>query len=495
MADTNDIRTDVIADVPRQLFIAGRWVPAADGRTFAVENPATETRLCEIADGGAADGAHAVEAAVAAQGSWARTAPRVRGEILRRAFELIVERTDELAMLVTLEMGKPLAEARGEVAYAAEFFRWFSEEAVRIDGGMTTTPDGRNRIMVMRQPVGPCMLITPWNFPLAMGTRKIGPAVAAGCTMVLKPAPQTPLSSLALARILQEAGLPDGVLNVVTTTRAQDVVEPALRGGDIRKLSFTGSTAVGRLLLAQCADTVVRTSMELGGNAPFIVFEDADLDAAVEGAMTAKMRNMGEACTAANRLFVHRSVAKEFAERLAARMAALTVGPGTRDGVQVGPLIDAASKQKVTSLVEDAVAKGAEVVAVGTVPQGAGHFYPPTVLAQVSRDSDMLTTEIFGPVAPVIAFDDEDEVVGMANDTDWGLVGYLFTQDLDRALNVSERLEVGMVGLNTGLVSNPAAPFGGVKQSGLGREGGRVGIEEFLEYKYIAVPVRDRSAS
>ncbi|MFF5966478.1 NAD-dependent succinate-semialdehyde dehydrogenase [Streptomyces collinus] len=493
MADTKT--TDVIADVPRRLFIAGQWVPASDGRTFGVENPATETQLCEIADAGAADSARAVEAAVAAQESWARTAPRMRSEILRRAYELIVERTDDLAMLMTLEMGKPLPEARGEVAYAAEFFRWFSEEAVRVDGGMTTTPDGRNRIMVMRQPVGPCMLITPWNFPLAMGTRKIGPAIAAGCTMILKPAPQTPLSSLALARILQEAGLPDGVLNVVTTTRAQDVVEPALRGGRIRKLSFTGSTAVGRLLLAQCAETVIRTSMELGGNAPFIVFEDADLDVAVEGAMMAKMRNMGEACTAANRLFVHHSVADEFAQRLASRMAALTVGPGTRDGVQVGPLIDAASRQKVTSLVEDAVAKGAKVVAAGTAPQGAGHFYPPTVLAQVSPDSDMLTTEIFGPVAPVIAFDDEDEVVRLANDTDWGLVGYLFTQDLNRALDISDRLEVGMVGLNTGLVSNPAAPFGGVKQSGLGREGGRVGIEEFLEYKYIATPVQDRSAS
>jgi len=492
MADT---KTDVIADVPRQLFIAGQWVPASDGREFGVENPATATQLCQIADAGAADSARAVEAAVAAQESWARTAPRARSEILRRAYELIVERTDALAMLMTLEMGKPLAEARGEVAYAAEFFRWFSEEAVRVDGGMTTTPDGRNRIMVMRQPVGPCMLITPWNFPLAMGTRKIGPAVAAGCTMILKPAPQTPLSTLALARILQEAGLPDGVLNVVTTTRAQEVVEPALRSGHIRKLSFTGSTAVGRLLLAQCADTVIRTSMELGGNAPFIVFADADVDVAVEGAMTAKMRNMGEACTAANRLFVHRSVADEFAERLASRMAALTVGPGTRDGVQVGPLIDAASKQKVTTLVEDAVAKGAKVVAAGAAPQDTGHFYPPTVLAQVSPDSDMLSTEIFGPVAPVIAFDDEDEAVRLANDTDWGLVGYLFTQDLDRALDVSERLEVGMVGLNTGLVSNPAAPFGGVKQSGLGREGGRVGIEEFLESKYIATPVRDRSAS
>ncbi|MBG0857056.1 NAD-dependent succinate-semialdehyde dehydrogenase [Streptomyces spinoverrucosus] len=490
-----ETKTDVIAGVPRQLFINGQWTAAADGRDFGVENPATGTELCRIADGGAADSARAVEAAVAAQATWARTPPRVRGEILRRAHELMVERTDDLALLMTLEMGKPLAEARGEVAYAAEFFRWFSEEAVRIDGGMTTTPDGRNRIMVMRQPVGPCMLITPWNFPLAMGTRKIGPAVAAGCTMVLKPAPQTPLSSLALAALLQEAVLPDGVLNVVTTTRAGEVVEPALRGGSIRKLSFTGSTAVGRLLLSQCSDTVIRTSMELGGNAPFIVFEDADLDAAVDGATTAKMRNMGEACTAANRLYVHRSVADEFAERLASRMAALTVGPGTSEGVQVGPLIDAAAKQKVTALVEDAVAKGAKVVAAGTAPQDAGHFYPPTVLSQVSGDSDMLTTEIFGPVAPVIAFDDEDEVIRLANDTDWGLVGYVYTRDVDRALDVSERLEVGMVGLNTGLVSNPAAPFGGVKQSGLGREGGRVGIEEFLEYKYIATPVRDRPAS
>jgi succinate-semialdehyde dehydrogenase / glutarate-semialdehyde dehydrogenase len=346
----------------------------------------------------------------------------------------------------------------------------------------------------MRQPVGPCMLITPWNFPLAMGTRKIGPAIAAGCAMVLKPAPQTPLSSLALAALLAEAGLPDGVLNVVTTSRAQDVVEPALRGGRIRKLSFTGSTAVGRILLAQCADAVVRTSMELGGNAPFIVFADADVDAAVEGAMVAKMRNMGEACTAANRLYVHRSVAAEFAERLAARMGALVVGPGTRDGVQVGPLIDAAGQQKVAALVADATARGARVLTGGQAPDGPGHFFPPTVLSDVSLDSDLLRTEIFGPVAPVIPFDDEDQVLRLANDTDWGLVGYVFTRDLHRAMDVSERLEVGMVGLNTGLVSNPAAPFGGIKQSGLGREGGRVGIDEFLEYKYVAVPAQGGSA-
>jgi succinate-semialdehyde dehydrogenase/glutarate-semialdehyde dehydrogenase len=401
----------------------------------------------------------------------------------------VLSRADELAALITSEMGKPLAEARGEVAYAAEFLRWFSEEAVRIDGGFATLPDGRNRMLLMRQPVGPCLLITPWNFPLAMGARKIGPAVAAGCTMVLKPAPQTPLSSLALAEILTEAGLPAGVLNVVTTARAGEVVEPLLRGGQIRKLSFTGSTQVGRVLLAQCADKVVRTSMELGGNAPFIVFEDADLDVAVAGAMVAKMRNMGEACTAANRFFVHRNVADEFAARLAERMGSLVVGPGMRPGVDVGPLIDRAGRGKVEELVAEAVARGARVLVGGAAPEGPGCFYPPTVLADVAADSRLMQTEIFGPVAAIVPFDDEDDVVRAANDTEWGLVGYVFTRDLDRALRVSERLEVGMVGLNTGLVSNPAAPFGGVKQSGLGREGGRVGIDEFLEYKYVAVPL------
>jgi succinate-semialdehyde dehydrogenase/glutarate-semialdehyde dehydrogenase len=402
----------------------------------------------------------------------------------------VVSRTDELALLMTSEMGKPLAEARGEVAYAAEFLRWFSEEAVRIEGGYGVLPDGRNRMLLTRRPVGPCLLITPWNFPLAMGARKIAPAIAAGCTMVLKPAPQTPLSSLALAKILQEAGLPDGVLNVVTTAKAGEVVEPMLRGGRIRKLSFTGSTQVGQLLLAQAADNVVRTSMELGGNAPFIVFDDADLDVAVAGAMTAKMRNMGEACTAANRFFVHRTVADEFAHRLADRMAALVVGPGTTPGVDVGPLIDDAGRAKVAELVADAVQRGAKVLVGGTTPDGPGHFYPPTVLTGVDPASRLMENEIFGPVAAILTFDDEDEVVRRANDTPWGLVGYVFTEGLDRALRVSEQLEVGMVGLNTGLVSNPAAPFGGVKQSGLGREGGRVGIEEFLEYQYLAMPVR-----
>lgn len=479
-----------MTDTPTQLFIGGAWLDAADGATMPVDDPATGEILCHVADAGPKDARLAEAAAVQTQEEWARTAPRARSEILRRAYEIILERTDELAHLMTAEMGKPLAEARGEVAYAAEFFRWFSEEAVRIDGGAGILPDGRNRMLLSRRPVGPCLLITPWNFPLAMGTRKIGPAIAAGCTMVLKPAPQTPLSSLALAAILQEAGLPDGVLNVVTTSRAGQVCEPLLRGGGIRKLSFTGSTAVGRLLLAQSAEAVVRTSMELGGNAPFIVFEDADLDKAVDGAMLAKMRNMGEACTAANRFFVHHSVAEEFGRRLAERMGALVVGPGTRDGVDVGPLIDRTGRGKVEALVTDAVERGARVLVGGRTPEGPGCFYPPTVLTDVSPESRLMDTEIFGPVAAILTFDDEDEVIRRANDTPWGLVGYVFTEGLDRALRVSERLEVGMVGLNTGLVSNPAAPFGGVKQSGLGREGGRVGIDEFLEYQYLAIPVR-----
>jgi len=479
---------NVIDHVPKQLFIAGAWQDAEAGRTLSVDDPATGKELARVADASPADARRAADAAAAAQAGWAATPPRVRGEILRRAYEIIVSRTEDLALLMTLEMGKPLDQARGEVAYAAEFFRWFSEEAVRVEGSLSTAPDGKNRILVLRQPVGPCLLITPWNFPLAMGTRKIGPAVAAGCTMVLKPAPQTPLSTLALAGILAEAGLPAGVLNVVPTSDAAGVVEPLLRGGQIRKLSFTGSTPVGRILLAQCADTVVRTSMELGGNAPVLVFDDADLDAAVDGTMLAKMRNMGEACTAANRIFVHRSLAGEFAARLAARVAALTVGPGTEPGVDVGPLIDDAGRRKVDSLVRDAIEHGAEVLTGGEVPAGPGCFYPPTVLTGVSRDAALMKTEIFGPVAAIAVFDTEEEAVTAANDTEWGLVGYVFTRALDRALRVSERLETGMVGLNTGLVSNPAAPFGGVKQSGLGREGGRTGVDGFLEDKYVAIP-------
>lgn len=397
-------------------------------------------------------------------------------------------RQDQLALIMTTEMGKPLAEAKGEVAYAAEFFRWFSEEAVRIGGDATTTGDGKNRILVSREPVGPCVLVTPWNFPLAMGTRKIGPAIAAGCTIVFKPAALTPLSSLALADILIEAGLPAGVLNIVCTTKASSVVSPWMSSGIARKISFTGSTEVGVRLLEQASQHVMRSSMELGGNAPLIVFEDADLDRAVEGAFAAKMRNMGEACTAANRIFAQRPVAEEFARRLAARLDSLAVSDGLEPGTEVGPLVEEKALRKVQELVDDAVDKGAKVVCGGNRPDRAGYFYSPTVLSDVSVQSDLLTTEIFGPVAPVIPFDTEEEVIRMANDTPWGLAGYLFTQDVDRGFRVSEALEVGMVGLNTGIVSNPAAPFGGIKASGLGREGGRVGIEEFLEYKYLAVP-------
>jgi len=481
---------EVVAAVDKQLLIAGKWQPAADDATFDVEDPSTGQPLCAVADAGVADGLAALDAAAAAQDSWAAQPPRERAEILRRSFELIMARQEDLALLMTLEMGKPIAEARGEVAYAAEFFRWFSEEAARIDGGYAVAPNGQGRFVVMRQPVGPSLLITPWNFPMAMGTRKIGPAVAAGCTMVIKPAHQTPLSMLALAGILIEAGLPEGVLNVITTAHAGAVMEPMIKDGRARKLSFTGSTAVGRKLLEQCADQVLRTSMELGGNAPFLVFDDADLDAAVDGAMLAKMRNIGEACTAANRFLVHADVAEEFTERLARRMGALAIGRGVEDDTEVGPLIDQAARDKVTSLVSDAVDRGARVVVGGEAGGGTGYYYPPTVLADVPPSAKMAHEEIFGPVAPVTTFATEDEAVAAANDTEYGLVAYLYTENLQRAFRVTERLQTGMVGLNQGIVSNPAAPFGGVKHSGLGREGGKVGIEEFLETKYVAMALR-----
>jgi succinate-semialdehyde dehydrogenase/glutarate-semialdehyde dehydrogenase len=477
----------VVRSVPTGLFIGGTWRPAESGATFKVEDPSTGRVLAEVADASPADGMEALAAAAQAQASWAAVPPRERSDILRRAYDLLLERQEDLALLMTLEMGKPLAEARGEIVYAAEFFRWFSEEAVRIEGGFSVAPNGQGRLLVMREPVGPCLLITPWNFPMAMGTRKIGPAVAAGCTMVVKPAEQTPLSLLALAEIMQEAGLPDGVLNVVTTADPAPVMEPMIRDGRARKLSFTGSTAVGRKLLEQCADQVMRTSMELGGNAPFLVFEDADLDVAIDGAMQAKMRNIGEACTAANRFYVHSSVADEFARRLGERMAALPIGRGVEDGVVVGPLIDADARDKVSSLVEDAVSRGAEVVVGGAALEGKGYFYPPTVLTNVAQDARLRHEEIFGPVAPVVTFESEEEAIAAANDTEFGLACYVFTRDLDRAFRVCERLETGMIGLNQGIVSNPAAPFGGVKHSGLGREGGRVGIDEFLETKYVAI--------
>jgi succinate-semialdehyde dehydrogenase/glutarate-semialdehyde dehydrogenase len=480
----------VVGPVPTELFIGGQWQPAENGATFAVEDPSTGSVLAHVADATPADGLRALDAAAKAQPGWAAVSPRERSDILHTAYGLLLERQEELALLMTLEMGKPLAEARGEIAYAAEFFRWFAEEAVRIDGGYATAPNGQGRLLVMRQPVGPCLLITPWNFPMAMGTRKIGPAVAAGCTMVVKPAEQTPLSMLALADIMKAAGLPDGVLNLVTTSQPGAVMEPLIRDGRARKLSFTGSTDVGRKLLEQCAGQVLRTSMELGGNAPFLVFDDADLDVAVDGAILAKMRNSGEACTAANRFYVQSAVADEFARRLAERMGQLRVGRGVDDGVAVGPLIDDDARAKVTSLVDDAVRRGAEVLVGGRVVDGAGYFYPPTVLADVPADARMRHEEIFGPVAPVVSFETEDEAVDLANDTEYGLVAYVFTRDLDRAFRVSERIETGMVGLNQGIVSNPAAPFGGVKQSGLGREGGRLGIEEFLEVKYVAMATR-----
>ncbi len=477
----------LVDSTPTQLFIDGAWVDATGGATFGVVDPATGEVLCEVADATPEDGRRALEAAVAAQDAFARTTPLERHGMLLRAFELLMERQDRLALLMTLEMGKPVAEAKGEIAYAAEFFRHFAGEALRIDGGYQSAPQGGARFLVAKQPVGPCLLITPWNFPMAMGTRKIGPALAAGCTSVIKPAHQTPLSMLALAEILHEAGVPAGVVNVVPAMRSGEVMEPLIRSGLARKLSFTGSTKVGKLLLEQCASTVLRTSMELGGNAPFVVFPDADLDEAVAGCMQAKMRNMGEACTAANRIYVHESVIGEFGDRLAAKMAALEVGHGTAEGCQVGPLIDDAAQDKVHALVCDAVDRGAQVLTGGDLPQGPGFFYPPTVLTGVSGEARMAGEEIFGPVAALTPFSTEDEAVAAANDTPYGLVAYVFTNDLRRALRVAERIEAGMVGLNQGVVSNPYAPFGGIKESGLGREGGSVGIEEFLETKYIGI--------
>ena len=455
--------------------------------TLDVFDPATGRVLTSVADGSPADGMAALDAAVAAQADWAKVAPRDRSELLRAAFEKLVERTEEFALLMTLEMGKPLAEARGEVAYGAEFFRWFAEEAVRIHGRYAVAPNGATRLITTKQPVGPTLMITPWNFPLAMGTRKIGPAIAAGCTMVVKPAHETPLSMLALAQLLEEVGLPKGVLNVVTTSHSGAVMEPLIRDNRARKLTFTGSTGVGKKLVEQSSEQLLRLSMELGGNAPFLVFEDADIDAAVAGAMLAKMRNIGEACTSANRFFVHESVAAEFSEKFAARMGALTVGKGTVKGVDVGPLITEKARAGVDELVQDAVAKGARALTGGAPVPGKGFFYAPTVLADVPATARVLGEEIFGPVAPITTFRDESDAISRANATEYGLVGYLFTKDLARAIRVAEALEFGMVGINQGIVSNPAAPFGGVKHSGYGREGGFEGIDEYLETKYIGI--------
>ena len=475
----------VVESVEKRLLIGGEW--SENGAVLTVENPATGEPLAEVADASAADAMRALDAAADTQQSWQEVAPNERAQILWRAFEEMTARSEELAQLLTLEMGKTLAEARAEIAYSADFFRWYSGEALRIEGTYKVAGNGAGRILVMRRPVGPCLLITPWNFPAAMGARKIGAALAAGCTMVWKPAQQTPLSALAMAQLLERCGLPAGVLNLVTSSSASRVVTPLMEDPRLRKITFTGSTEVGRRLLAQAAPQVLKTSMELGGNAPFLVMEDADLEAAVEGAVVAKMRNVGEACTAANRFYVAESVAEEFSLRLAERLGAMKVADGLDPEAEVGPMIDAEQRQKVGDLVDDAVGHGAKCLTGGGAVDGPGYFFSPTVMVGVPGQARVLREEIFGPVAPVVTIASEDEAIAAANDTEYGLVSYLYTRDLKRALRLCERLETGMIGLNRGVVSNAGAPFGGVKQSGLGREGGNEGIEDYLEPRYVAV--------
>jgi succinate-semialdehyde dehydrogenase/glutarate-semialdehyde dehydrogenase len=478
----------LLASLPSGLFIGGEWRDASGGATFDVTDPATGRTIATIADASPEDGITALDAAVDAAAEWAATAPRVRAEILRRAFDLLQERKLEIATLMTLEMGKPFAESLGEVAYGGEFLRWFSEEAVRITGRYGVNPEGTGRTIVSQHPVGPCYLITPWNFPLAMATRKIAPALAAGCTVVVKPAELTPLTTLFFAQLLTDAGLPDGVLNVVTTTHSGPVSEPIISDPRLRKLSFTGSTAVGKKLIAQAAENVLRTSMELGGNAPFVIFDDADLDKAVDGAMLAKFRNIGQACTAANRFIVQRGIADEFARRVTERVEKLRVGRGTEEGVTIGPLINDSAVEKARTLTDDAVTRGARVLTGGSAIDGDGTFFAPTVITEVPTGSDILREEIFGPVLAIIPFDDEEDAVRLANDTEYGLVAYVFTENLARGQRMIERLDTGMMGLNVGVVSNAAAPFGGVKQSGIGREGGLEGIHEYLSTKYTMTP-------
>ena len=475
----------LLASVPTGLWIGGEDRPAAS--TFEVLNPATDEVLISVGNASAADALAAMDAACAVQASWAATPARDRGEVLRAVFEMITDRAEDFATLMTLEMGKVLAESMGEVKYGAEFFRWFAEEAVRIGGRYTPSPAGTGRIVVTKQPVGPCYAITPWNFPLAMGTRKIGPALAAGCTMIVKPAQETPLTMLLLAKLMAEAGLPSGVLSVLATNKPREVTTALIDDGRLRKLTFTGSTGVGKALVRQSADKLLRTSMELGGNAPFVVFDDADVDAAVEGAMLAKMRNGGEACTAANRLYIANPLLEEFTDKFVKRMGELNLGNGLDPSSKLGPLINPNQLETVQELVDDAVEKGATVAVGGQAPGGPGNFYPATVLVDVPADARILKEEVFGPVAPIVGFDTEEQGIAAANDTEYGLAAYIWTQSLDRALRVAESVQAGMVGVNRGVISDPAAPFGGVKESGFGREGGYEGIEEYLDIKYIAL--------
>jgi succinate-semialdehyde dehydrogenase/glutarate-semialdehyde dehydrogenase len=478
---------NLLANVPTDLYIGGKWRKASDNGRFDVIDPATENKVASVASATVDDAMAALDAAEAAFEGWAKKKPRERGEILRKAYDLTMRDAERLAKLITIENGKALSDSRGEVAYAAEFFRWYAEEAVRNVGQISTAPASGARIVAQHKPAGIAVLVTPWNFPAAMATRKIGPALAAGCPVVLKPASDTPLTMLALMPIIEEAGVPPGVINVIPSRSSGKVVSAMLHDPRVRVVSFTGSTEVGRKLLREAADNILKPAMELGGNAPFLVFEDADIDAAIEGAMIAKMRNMGEACTAANRFYVHEKVHDEFAKKLTAKMSSLKIGNGLDDGVNLGPLVNKDGRDKVIELVDDAVKKGAKVLTGGKVTEGPGFFYPATVLTNVSDDSKMLNEEIFGPVASIQSFKTEDEAIRRANNTEYGLVAYLFTKDLSRGMRVSEKLEFGMVGLNRGLVSDPAAPFGGVKQSGLGREGATEGMKEFLETQYVSV--------
>ncbi|MFI8413698.1 NAD-dependent succinate-semialdehyde dehydrogenase [Paeniglutamicibacter gangotriensis] len=487
MTITPTRESELLASVPTGLLINGQWRDASDGGTFDVLDPATGQKLATLASATSEDAMAALDAADAVQKTWALTAPRERAEILRRAFDLVTARAEDFALLMSLEMGKPLPEARGEVTYGAEFLRWFSEETVRDYGRYLTTPEGKNKMIVQTKPVGPCLLITPWNFPLAMATRKVAPAIAAGCTMVLKPAKLTPLTSQLFAATMMEAGLPAGVLNVVSSQSASKISGPLMQDDRLRKVSFTGSTAVGKMLMKDAADKVLRTSMELGGNAPFLVFEDADLDAAVEGAMAAKMRNMGEACTAANRFLVHESVAKDFITKFAAAMGELKTGRGTEPDSTVGPIIDAGARDDIHALVTQAIEAGATVVTGGAPIEGPGYFYAPTVLSNVANDAEILRQEIFGPVAPVTTFRDEAHAIELANASEYGLASYIYTRDHNRLFRVAEQIEFGLVGFNAGVISNAAAPFGGVKQSGLGREGGAEGLAEYTTTQYIGI--------